>query len=432
MLSKYLIILILLVSNNLWANASVETSKKAFCTELVANNLKKQNTDSPESKRLSFGKQFNLIFNILFTPKNIVEMNTLELSEDFTEEGIISKQDMDESSHSVNGKKYAFLFIKEAFISQEENRKLKSLKKSLRKRQSQINDLDFTRELKNITDQSRCQTLVEQYSEDYNRVIQLSQDIDRARPLLKEQQDALFYKLTMLKTKFLKRKGWTIIKSATFYKANQLMNQDGVAALFITHSTHSGKIIDANGNTTPKQFFKSIPNSVDKVIMYSCHSNAVIKHYAINSKKRSYVYSYPLVKNQFQLLFKNSIPLISLKKIRKTLKLKPKKLSSQDKCHVTLNSNHSNDGYNLYLNRHYIGSLNTQKSNHTFAFDCELSKEINYVTIYRTKDSKIDTSGDHFISVTIDRSLTTDLSNHYSKTTNNHIVSKTKLTTQKE
>ncbi len=411
-MSKFRFIFILLLIHTI--SVFAQTSSKRFCQELVSSNQNTAHVDKNEPNRKL---ELSFLFNAIFTPQKIVEIKGLPQSP-------LTNRYSESSSTEL---KYVFILTPQEFLTKKERKALKDLKRNLKVEFNNLKDSILFKELSNTTDINHCLKYFNEHEEKMKKILSLDSKIKTLKKLQAKDQNLQTYKLIRSKTKFLLKDGWKIIEGATYYRANELLNNNATRAIFIAHSAKDGRILDAKNNTIPSNFFKSMPNSLAQIIMYSCNSLKVIKHYDIKSTRDNYEYFYPLTVKRYKSFLGDTTPILSLKKIKAlSLKSYSDKIQHSKKCQFSIESQHTNPGYSLYLNNNYIGSLSNTRNVNSFEFDCSLLTSKNSIKVFRTKDSRLVSTNDRFISIkinTIDKHEVRFFKNHYSKINSNHIVS---------
>lgn len=414
---KISLILLLLTSSLSFAQVSDEDYRKSFCEQITKANIKKAENSDPIP---GFWTILGRVYRLVLFPTSAVKMEELptELNLNVTE------------NKNVKGVKYLFLGLKETHLTKLEKKTIRKLKRKIKKDRKSIEKLSLFKELKKEEDVDFCEYRVSQKPEEFKLIKIFSEFAKGNEAILAKEKEAKTFKIAYPRIKFLKRKGWKIIKDMTYTQANMLLRKNGKQALFFTHATKSGKLVDSNGDVIPESFFSTLPTSINKVIMYSCYSDAVVDHYGI-SEQNNFQYFYPRVSKKFEFLFKNTIPLLSIKSVKKILPKNNINFSTElNQCSLTFETDALTKDFSLYLGHNlYLTSLNKDEIIHRIDFNCVLLTDQSKFEIYtnsRAKGSSKTFVGEVVLN-TPENVIRGHFRNIYSSFTKKHIVSRFKF-----
>ncbi len=421
--------ILLLASLVASAQESTTPLQNSICDKFIESSSKRAETNNGND--ISTLDQTGAILTLLFSPRSAVKMDRIALN--------IAKERVVVGKNLTHKKRYLFLGFPEVTLTKSEKQRYRHLKRQLKKLKRIIRKSDMRELLLEVTDKQECLAIVASHSETVSTIEILKSLSNKNGELLKRVNYAQTYKLAISKSAFLVRQGWTLIKNMTFTKAHLLMKKDGEQAIFLTHSTEGGELVDAKQHSFPKNYFNRIPTNINMIAVYSCYSAAVIDYYQIDSKELGYDYFHPTIGEKFNFIYRNSIPLLSFKTIKSVTKNNYSTFAVEQRdCSIKVKFQTDNDGYALYLDDKFISAISKDNQEAKIELSCSDIKDGTLIEIYRRRDSSpkispeipLDTSRDNLSAVVIDdedisqRGGNHKLVNIYSKTDGRHIVSR--------
>jgi hypothetical protein len=283
------------------------TSANAQQSNYTAENFCKDfvNVDG-SGKRSSFRDSLKLLRNLfiqVYRPDQMVDVHLLNPSP-----GTKQKSD---------GEKMIFVLLPNPDLSQDDELKIQETIALWK----QVKKLDLVRkmQLKINLDQSTCVQMTNEKPDDF-KIIQAFHASEFANNhLIAKKMDAAAYAGVDESLKKYSKDGWKIVKTnhyANVYQALQTQSKI-TEIMFILHSItdgskgvqeNTGLLYDASLNVLPKDFFLAMPSTIRKVLLMSCHSNEIIRHYGITDSSVHYDFYYSVPTPRFEASLKGSFP----------------------------------------------------------------------------------------------------------------------------
>lgn len=348
---------------------------------------------------LSISKSVSLLYKFVFRPSSLVNIQELETNSGDTNEEV-SKTVID--------------FINDVSLSKEESSRLNGLKKEVKRAKAKLKELGFYQKLKEARSKEEC-IIAFQVSGIRDPLSSIEKVASDFQELNEKETASKLFKLSRKKLKVLIKKGWEVIRPLSFNGAHTYIRDNpGKAVLILAHATPEGMLIDPMGKALPSAFFQNL--SIDALIIYSCYTEEVIKHYGFRHLRNIKNYYYPLPHSSWEKVVGNGkIPVEGLSAVLK-LQLRKGIASIPERgCIFLTGKNNSSMG--VFLNKVYVGQLREEVS-----FSCNLLKTGNLLEIYNvtnlpfTKDPQIE-------SIYLD-GTNIFLKTYMSPINNKHIVTK--------
>ena len=355
--------------------------------------------ESKTNSHLSISKSVSLLYKFVFRPSSLVSIQKLETNtEEINEE--VSRTVID--------------FINDVSLSREEKNRLNGLKREVKKAKAKLKKLGFHQMLKDAGSIEEC-TIAFQVAGIRDPLDTIQKIASDYQELSEKESASQLFKLSRKKLKIFIKKGWKIIRPSSFNEAHTYIRDNPErAVLFLAHATPDGMLIDPSGKALPSGFFRNL--SINSLIVYSCYTEEVMKHYGFRHLRNIKNYYYPLPHPSWVKVVGNGkIPVEGLTAVLKLQLRKSPASLSEGECILLTEKNNSSMG--VFLNKVYVGQLREEVS-----FSCSLLKTGNLLEIYNvtnlpfTEDLKLESI--HLNGTTI------FLKTYISPINNKHIVTK--------
>ncbi len=209
---------------------------------------------------------------------------------------------------SGNGKKVIYVLL----ASPESD---ESVIRSVRATQERIRRLPLLRDLARAPSLEGCIEAVRQDSFGYARMSEYLDQYKKARPHLDAVRQSDLRALVEKKLITFERRGWEVRFPATYFDLMIDLERDpGIhEAMLISHADPDGKLYDSRGTAIPAGFLLNLPESLQKLILFSCHSRAVLDRYEAARASSSMDIHYPELEERYENLYRTSIPVVALR-----------------------------------------------------------------------------------------------------------------------
>jgi hypothetical protein len=196
----------------------------------------------------------------------------------------------------------------------------------------------------------------------------------QARPHLDAHRQKELRSLVVKKLGVFKKKGWEVRFPATYFDLLvDLQNDQRIReAMVIAHADPEGKLYDATGVSIPKGFLLNLPEHLRKVILFSCHSRAVLEQYEAVQASSSIDIHYPELDRRHENLYRTSIPVVALRGMLVSAEAAVSSNSAPERaCKIGISFHSASGRYEILLQNRLIGILDNTAGG-SIAFDCSL------------------------------------------------------------
>jgi hypothetical protein len=358
------LLLIVVTTNSGFAQSNdLSLSEEQFCQMFL-------NPDG-SGKRPTFKETMTLFRNLsiqAFNPEKMVEVQKIET----TSSGKISS----------GGEKVIFTLLPNPTLTEEEEARAAETLQLWQ----QVKKLKLVRkmQLKLKLDLNACIEYTKSRPEDFALVQKFHESEKNNAPILSKKMDARTYSDIDHLFKKYTRDGWTIVKSTNYAEILKSLynNRNITEVMFYLHSItdgtatseakrNTGLLYDASSNIIPAGFFSALPNSLQKVILMTCHAPEVIEHYKIKSSSQNYDLYFAVPAKRFAEQLHGSLPNIAryafLDAARADVSIHTK---SRKDCRLEINSSKKVHVESILFSRNFIGVMNGEKT--SISFDCSL------------------------------------------------------------
>ncbi len=296
----------------------------------------------------------------------------------------------EERDQSIQGNKYIFIHLPAPKFDLNKVQEIKS-------REKEIGALELFTQLKSAREMDACLTIIEENKDDFSKVQGYFTLYLNHQDQIEAYHESKSLEVLSKKLKTFQRQGWIVSYVNQMSEMYQQLRADARVSdiLLVAHSDQFGRLYDAKKNIFPKGAFANLPQSVKKLIIYSCHSEKVISYYKINSYLHKFNYYYPQVESAFNHLFESKTPLLSIRAF-KNISSRKSFTSSQKRanCQIEFDQNKNLNGLGVSLNDQFLGFVDI-KSSRRLSFDCELlSPEKNQFKFYDVDKTERPSLGD--------------------------------------
>lgn len=352
------VLMLLILPRSTFGQTS-DYTPETFCKEFV-------NRDG-SGKRPTFKESLNLFRNLFiqtYRPSKMVEVLQLNPSQAGTS--------------SSRGEKVIFILLPNPTLSDEENNRIRET-------------LDLWKEVKKLElvkkmqhqfklEQELCISMTKEYPVDF-KFIQKFHDVEaKNNSILLKKLDANSYAAIDESLKKYTKDGWEIVKTDNYTEIfSTLQNNKKISEImFLLHSItdastvkqkNTGLLYDASANILPPDFFFALPNSIQKVLILTCHSKEVIQFYRIEEAGKNFDFYYATPSKNFENLLQGSFPQSARYAFRKASQSETSIRPKMDKsCQLVIDSNKERHAAYIELlsgnplKNRFVGVLNGKKS----------------------------------------------------------------------
>jgi hypothetical protein len=195
-----------------------------------------------------------------------------------------------------------------------------------------------------------------------------------ARPHLDAKRQSDLRALVERKLNAFQRKGWEVrYPQSHFDVLSQLEREPEIReAMLIAHADPEGKLYNATGTAIPVGFLLSLPQSLQKLILFSCHSRAVLDRYEAAMASASLDLHYPELQERHENLYRTSIPVVALRGMLVSADARLSDGSAPERaCKIEIELPVASGRYELLIQNRLIGILD-QAHQKSVPFDCSL------------------------------------------------------------
>lgn len=249
-----------------------------------------------------------------------------------------------------------------------------SVIRSVRATQERIRRLPLLRDLARAPSLEGCIEAVQQDSFGYARMSEYLDQYKTARPHLDAKRQSDLRALVEKKLIAFEHKGWEVRFPKTYSDFMIELERDpGIReAMIIAHADPEGKLYDSTGTAIPEGVLLNLPESLQKLILFSCHSRAVLDRYEAKRASSSMDIHYPELEDQHENLYRTSIPVVALRGMLNAADAGLSGGSAPDRsCRIDVVLPEASGRYEILLQNRLIGILD-RTAGKSISFDCSL------------------------------------------------------------
>ncbi len=246
--------------------------------------------------------------------------------------------------------------------------------RSVQATKERIRRLPLLRDLSRVDSVPACVETVKQDSFGYARMSDYLEQFKEARPHLEAKRQKDLRELVEKKLNPFLRKGWEIRFPSTYFDfLSELHRGSGISeAMLIAHADPEGKLYDATGTSIPLGFLLNLPESLRKLILFSCHSRAVLARYEAARASSSLDIHYPELRDRFENLYRTSIPVVALHGMLASAEASVSDGTVPERtCRIEVDFPSVSGRYELLLQNRLIGIIDRTPGT-SISFDCTL------------------------------------------------------------
>lgn len=312
------------------------------------------------------------LLTVMFNPKKIIRATTIQSLDEGALKVVSTSED------KSPGEKIIFIHMPQPRLTTDDTiDELRSLQKEITK--SSL--------MKRIKKARTLDSCMEEIKKDESGFLKLSHYLEvyeSKKDLIEEEKQIAMNLQIDKKLKIYQKQGWKVVYTKNLFDFyNKIQNGTRISEIMmISHSDELGRLYDAEKNIFPKKAFGNLPKTITKIIMFSCHSRKVVDYYSIAEASQYFDYYFPEIREDFQQIFQDRIPVLAIKGLLKSAKAKSRKELSESQCSLDLNLEESRSKVILTLNNEFIGTLNEQAEIH-LNIDCSrISSASNQVRAF--------------------------------------------------
>jgi hypothetical protein len=375
-----------------------------LCEQIFQSNAARVEPSAPRAMAPKGMDIFGFMMKLIFKPSALVEMR--EVHSESSLPGI------------GDGLKLAFLNPPITDFSEQERTSYRDYQRSMKSLKKSLDQLHFREDMKDVKTRQECFAYVER-SPNVAQVLQEMEDtINKNQDLISKKEAVSVSQEIEAKERFLRRQGWTIIRSKNANEIHtQIRESRPSAVMILSHASVDGKIYDDELNAFPKGFFNSLRGYLDNLVIYSCYPEAVMENYGIPALSKDFNYFYPTAKEKIKSFLGEKTPIIALKSIRDLPLGKIIGPRPEEKCFMVLDQAIPSE-FGIFLNGIFLDSGVS-----TVSFDCGILQDSNRIEIFSTVTNSFRGKlGVKQIKLNSERVI--QLTEFSSSTTNRHIVTR--------
>ncbi len=246
--------------------------------------------------------------------------------------------------------------------------------RSVQATKERIRRLPLLRDLSRVDSVPACVDTVKRDSFGYIRMSDYLEQFKAARPHLEAKRQGDLRALVEKKLIPFQRKGWEIRFPTTYFDfLSELHRGSGISeAMLIAHADPQGKLYDATGTSIPRGFLLNLPESLRKLILFSCHSRAVLERYEAARVSSSLDIHYPELRDRFENLYRTSIPVVALRGMLVSAEASVSDGTVPERaCRIEVDFPSVSGRYELLLQNRLIGIIDRAPGT-SISFDCTL------------------------------------------------------------
>lgn len=205
------------------------------------------------------------------------------------------------------GKKQVLILLPDPGVDEAELRAFHRARKRLKR-------LPLVHALSRVSDLGECIRMVNQDSFGFARVQEGLRGYERIQPMLEAQRQSRMRRILEQKLRPFVSRGWEKwgIPDGFALMDHLKRNPDVTEIMIIAHADEAGNLYDARGSVIPRGFLFNLPPGLRKVILFSCHSEAVLERYEAPRAAHHLDIHYPALRRGYHRLYRTSIPLIAM------------------------------------------------------------------------------------------------------------------------
>ncbi len=304
------------------------------------------------------------------------------------------------------GDKYIFILFPKGITTKEEEQILEKRKSLLIdfKKTGILKKLAFSQLTRKLNFES-CMKILKENPEDYQKAkiyLDFATLPSTHNTVVKTMNGNIYPKIDHFFKKFTDE-GWKLSKLDNYSEILSILHQNKNISqiMLITHAqgeisknnnSNSGsatgsnqleahaELVNSNGSTFDKRFFSALPNSVDKVILFTCHSRDIIKEFKLDQGNNSFDLYFAEPSERFKNIANGTTPINSrnafLDVARNKVTVRTK---SSKQCLLKLDAPMSNPNYTIEISSNLIGTI--YDKNVTLPFDCNLIEDKYTISI---------------------------------------------------